>query len=289
MRAHRHRQLLRALVAATGVAALAAPVAAGAELAVTRPTASGEASGIGILRDAGAGIRTITRNGRWSDGQPSWSPDGSRIVFRRATSDWTSFHLFVIPTAGGTARKITNGRFDEWPAWSPDGRLIAYFSLPRVVTKGCSRGAIFLVRPRGGRPRRVPGTNGATHPTWSRDGRLAFEQRGHIFVARTDGTRRRDLGRGSAPAWSPDGRSIAFISGRGMKGDVAVMRPDGSQRRVIVRNAVFDDNPAWSPDGTRLAFDSVRGRSHSTYVVDVVSGAERRVARRALHPAWRPR
>ena len=271
--------------------ALAAPglAQASSHLALTRPAATADTAGIALVADTGRALRMITRRDRWADGQAAWSPDGTTVAFRRADSDWTTAHLYTVSARGGQARRLTTGRFDESPAWSPDGRRIAYRSLPRIVDKGCDRGAIFVVGSRGGRPRRVIGTNGATHPTWAEDGRrLAFEQGGHVWVARADGRRRKDLGPGSAPAWSPDGRRIAFVSGRGMKRDIALMRSDGSRRRVLMRNAFTDDNPAWAPDGTRLAYDSVRGPDHSTYVLDVDSGRERRLVRMALEPAWRP-
>lgn len=59
---------------------------------------------------------------------------------------------------------------------------------------------------------------------------------------------------------------------------------DGSSRRRVGRGSA----PAWSPDGARIALDSVRGDQQSIYVLDLRSGRERLVLRRALDPAWRP-
>jgi dipeptidyl aminopeptidase/acylaminoacyl peptidase len=86
-------------------------------------------------------------------------------------------------------------------------------------------------------------------PAWSPDGqRIAFVTRGSLWVADADGT---DAGRltGSAdqPAWSPNGRRLAFTRA----GSIWTIRVDGLDERRLAAGA----HPAWSPDGSRLAFD----------------------------------
>ena len=57
------------------------------------------------------------------------------------------------------------------------------------------------------------------------------------------------------PAWSPDGQSLAFVGGDGVRDDVYVVRADGSAlTRVTVGAAVGEKGPVWSPDGGRLAY-----------------------------------
>ena len=63
------------------------------------------------------------------------------------------------------------------------------------------------------------------------------------------------------PAWSPDGRRIAFVSRRDGNSEVYVMNADGSGKRNLTRDRASDDFPTWSPDGRRIAF--LRGRLHS--------------------------
>ena len=78
-----------------------------------------------------------------------------------------------------------------------------------------------------------------------------------------DGSGLRKLTRGPAydgnPAWSPDGRKIAF----GRAGEIYVMNADGSGQRNLTRNPARDFAPAWSPDGRKIAFES-RGTARST-------------------------
>jgi hypothetical protein len=81
---------------------------------------------------------------------------------------------------------------------------------------------------------------------------------------------------GYAPAWSPDGRRIAFV----VKGDLWDADADGTHRALIVRDA---DQPAWSPNGRRLAFT----RSGVVYTVRADGEDERKLAS-GEHPAWSP-
>ena len=58
----------------------------------------------------------------------------------------------------------------------------------------------------------------------------------------------------STPAWSPDGKSIAFVRGKGGNWDVYVMNADGSHRRKLTKSPSEDAFPSWSPDGKTMAF-----------------------------------
>ncbi len=72
------------------------------------------------------------------------------------------------------------------------------------------------------------------------------------------------------PAWSPDGKKIAFESSRkNGKADIYVMNADGTNRRRLTKHLAHDRYPAWSPDGENIVFYSERdGRSGEIYVMD---------------------
>jgi len=81
----------------------------------------------------------------------------------------------------------------------------------------------------------------------------------YVYTIRSDGSRVRRLDEGEAPAWSPDGRSIAYTSG----GDLWVMNGDGTHPRRILESSRLRTvlgaplgygiaAPVWSPDGKRL-------------------------------------
>ncbi len=80
-----------------------------------------------------------------------------------------------------------------------------------------------------------------------------------------------------APAWSPDGR-LAFLSSRGGSFALEVGRPDGSDRRVLLGDAVLSvDGLAWSPDGRRLAFTTFSERGSLQRIETATADGARRM------------
>jgi len=89
------------------------------------------------------------------------------------------------------------------------------------------------------------------------------------------------------PAWSPNGKRIAFASRRDGPSHIFVTRPNGTGVRRLTSSARDDDHPAWSPDGRRIAF----GREGALFVVPAEGGRARRLGRGfgdAADPAWSP-
>ena len=106
-------------------------------------------------------------------------------------------------------------------------------------------------------------------------GRIAYAQtrRGGtdaLYLMKPDGTDRRCLidttGPDSHPAWSPDGKWIAFIGGTAEQDDVYVVRADGTRLRQLTRTAEFDEGPVWSPDGTRIGYTAFPTRDGPTSI-----------------------
>jgi TolB protein len=71
------------------------------------------------------------------------------------------------------------------------------------------------------------------------------------------------------PAWSPDGRRIAFASARDGNSEIYVMNADGSSPVRLTEHPEQDDFPAWSRDGRRLAFVSERDGKFDLYLLDM--------------------
>lgn len=98
-------------------------------------------------------------------------------------------------------------------------------------------------------------------------------------------------GRNDWPAWSPDGRTIAFTSSRTGEFDLFLMNRDGNNVRLLTSGVGLDMRPAWSPDSSRIAFTSNRDRNYELYVVNADGSGLRRLTQheeRDDYPAWHP-
>jgi Tol biopolymer transport system component len=195
--------------------------------------------------------------------------------------------------AGGT-QPTSHFVGNDAPAWSPDGRTVAFTSFQRGRF-----GDIFRMAPDGSSRVRLTSTDAHDDlPTWSPDGgQIAFvtgrDGSFQIDVMNADGTARRALttsqGLNADPSWSPDGSKIAFRSTRDGNGEIYVMDAEGGNQTRLTNNRFPDSAPVWSPDGTRIAFTSDR-TAEKLFVMDADGTNERRVTNDtvAFHDEERP-
>ena len=206
-----------------------------------------------------------------------------------------NMEIYAIDTDGTNLVRLTNQPArDTQPAWSPDGRKIAFTSNRR---NGFSL-EIYVMNADGGQLAQLttdhpPAVNDES-PSWSPDGtKLAFaSNRGDsydIYVMDADGNNLVQLTKGRAkevsPCWSPNGMKIAFTSsGNVLKSEIYVMDADGLNPVNLTQNPeALNKNPSWSPDGKRLAFESWRVGTHDIYVMDADG---KNVIQLNNHVAW---
>jgi TolB protein len=242
----------------------------------------------------GTGVRALTRD-RSIALSPSWSPDGSLLLFTSYRGG-TGPQIYVIVADGGKPYLISgrNG-INTSASYSPDGREIVC-----TLSKD-GNPEIYVMDARGGSPRRLTNNSAIdTAPSWSPTGQeIAFtSDRGgspQVYVMdREGGNVRRltyEVDYTDSPAWSPKGDRIAFVSRTGGGFDIYLCRTDGAGARLVVSGR-SNENPRWSPDGRHLVFASNREGAFALYVTDLDERSPRKLdtgGLQASSPAWSPR
>jgi Tol biopolymer transport system component len=238
------------------------------------------------------------------NGGPLWSPDGSHIAY---SASWAHVYGLEVARMNGLDDHGVAGSppFPTYgpgnPTWVPGGQRLAFDDGNFVDTPQ----GIFTVVTDGSDRRLLIGN--ARQPAFSPDGsKLAYVayipwQFDGLFVAEADGSNPRVIAplsgqlSWSTPAWSPDGRRLAFnqstlLYGRVAQTDLIVVRADGSGERVLAAAAAPAgmSAPVWSPGGKFVAF--VRYPSGAIVVARADGGGQRVVVARSngTAPAWRP-
>ena len=245
-------------------------------------------------------VQPVTRfPGRES--QPAFSPDGSQVAFVWEGAEQNNPDIYVkLIDTGEPLRLTTNAAPDLNPVWSPDGRYIAF-------TREGEAGGIYLIPVRGGAERKLgeifPTYSRGTYPqfggdtlSYSPDGKylavadkMSEREPFSIFLLAVETGEKRRLTSppaasvgDDAPAFSPDGSTIAFARLVAGGKEIYLVPTAGGEPRQLtfehtVRPGSFTDGLAWTPDGREIVFASNRSGSFHLWRVPVAGGAATRI------------
>jgi dipeptidyl aminopeptidase/acylaminoacyl peptidase len=208
-------------------------------------------------------IQATTSNA--SESSPRWSPDGRFLSFLSSRGGADDDQLWLMNRLGGEAEMVSHvkGGISDY-AWSPDGKRLVF-----VVTDPDSAAGDSASPPK---PividRYLFKSDGSGYLTDRRDHLYLFDLAPRKLEALTSGPYDHE-----SPAWSPDGRRIAFVSARGPDPDrtgntdifVIDAKPGASPTKLTTFNGPDDGDISWSPDGKMIAYIQGSEPKYSAY------------------------
>ncbi|MFA5985930.1 MAG: hypothetical protein WC819_01105 [Parcubacteria group bacterium] len=236
---------------------------------------------------------------------PAWSPEHSRIAYSAHVDEYNTEKIFIMTVDGSEKRQLTFGKSrDKFPTWSPDGKYIAYIAYTDNTPN------LFVLDIYGENQKQltfVDKGETALWPTWSPDGSVigySYNKAGdeidfRLRTIRPDGTDMREIISSNdpdvsdhEPAWSPDGKTLYFLSNRSSQMEIWKMDYDKYLQLITTHEEIDDKNvnltqvshlasvnvnpdhrPRVSPDGKKIVFYGVGSDWHNIgtnlYIINV--------------------
>jgi len=247
-----------------------------------------------VMNADGSGVTRLTDNPA-EDHSPVWSPDGGTIAFVSNRNGNAEIYLMAADGRGQT--NLTENPAEDYdPAWAGNGARLAF----TTSRDDPIRTDIWVMNFDGSGQTKL--RNFGVSPAWSPDnsriaGVFRFGGLTHLGVMPADASAEPQpllqMGLSNFPAWSPDGRRLAFENAESPENsEILVINADGSNLVNLTNNRdIIDLYPTWSPDGSRLAFVSDRDGNQEIYVMGADGSGVQRLTNHAAwdgQPNWSP-
>ncbi len=241
------------------------------------------------------------------DEYPTWSPDGTKILYYHRgiieisekhywgydySTDINQIGLWMVNSDGTNPHLLIN-KTGIIADWSPDGNWIVFETGGQIYKTPVSGDSLVMSQV-------VQLTTEGRNffPAWSPDGEwIAFDSNViepySIWKMYSDGSDKTQLrvsefeGDGRSPHWSPDTKRIVFQSYYNREPELFIMNSDGSSVFMLTENTIYERYPKWSPDCMSIVFDGHDNSGSYIYVMNLNTGNSKRIAE-GIHPDWSP-
>ena len=257
----------------------------------------GSGGDIYVVNADGTGLRRLIEGM-----DPSWSPDGTQVVFARWTEPWG---IYAINADGSNERLLFSSSVARSPVFSPDGSQIAFHFTTEgrhpawrfwidgfgwyYIERGYKQtewhlGVLNLADSRLHEPYC---DNLSFSPTWTVDGeRLVYDGEQGLMISEANGSNNvpfADNVHDQFPVMSPDGSQIAIQHWQHDHCEIFATGADGAGRWPLTSSSALLErrpnnvSPAWSPDGEEIVFLSDRGGKWEFYVMNADGSDQRKI------------
>jgi TolB protein len=242
----------------------------------------------------GAGAIIVDEEIKLTDGKnynhPSWSPDGSKLVYASDQGIWT-----MNRDGSGAVRLYNTLSWTGDPVFDPAGTQI-YYAAESKTAYSARYISLHVMNADGSNNVKLTGTSDSREPSVSPDGsRIAYISKlsGNYDIWVMDISSRKSVqitdnkSDESSPSWSPDGSRLLYS----LEGDIYIQELDAVKAVRLTDDEFDNTEPAWSPDGTMITFSSDRDGSYDLWMMGADGKGMKKFTLEKSNekaPAWSP-